>query len=134
MKKLNTGSKNIHFSNACASVVQSDGVKELNQGDGFLHSTSLNYSVYHLDAFESHPDSYFSRNASPFIINERAKPISDFGVKIGCFVTAIQLSFHAIYSICFERGMKMPMIKQPIKTWKLAYRFAPALMRKPFNG
>lgn len=54
-----------------------------------------------------------------FIGFETVKPISNLGVVVGQFVTAIEFRFHALKSILFEGGLKY-MVSSPRRTWRYA--------------
>jgi hypothetical protein len=99
-------------------VDQPHGLKKFIYSRNFLYSVAINRTVHNLSTFEVKEDSDPSWFATPGLKGKRADPISDLGIKVGCFFTAVEMRFHAVIAILLK-GMWKYMLRRPLWTWQL---------------
>jgi hypothetical protein len=99
-------------------IDESQGFKKFVYSRNFLYSVAINRTVHNLSTFEIKEYSDPTWLAAPGLNGKRADPISDFGIKVGCLVTAAEMRFHAVIAILLK-GMWKYMLRRPLSTWRL---------------
>ncbi|PFH10970.1 hypothetical protein BCF11_3408 [Collimonas sp. PA-H2] len=101
-----------------AKIDQTQSLKKIVYSRNFLHSVTINRTVHNLSTFDVREYSDPVWGAAKGLHGKRADPISDFGIKVGCFVTAAEMRFHAVIAILLK-GMWKYMLRRPRWTWQL---------------
>lgn len=100
------------------AIDQAKGLKKIVNRPNFLYSVAINRTIHNLSTFEVIEYSDAAWTVIQGVHGKRADPISDFGIKIGCFVTATEMRFHAVIAILLK-GMWKYMLRRPLWTWRL---------------
>jgi hypothetical protein len=99
-------------------IDQAQGLKKFIYSRNFLYSVAINRTVHNLSTFEIKEYSDPTWLAAPGLDGKRVDPISDFGIKVGCLVTAAEMRFHALIAILLK-GMWKYILRRPLSTWRL---------------
>ena len=99
-------------------IDESQGLKKFVYSRNFLCSVAINRTVHNLSTFEIKEYSDPTWFAAPGLDGKRVDPISDFGIKVGCLVTAAEMRFHAAIAILLK-GMWKYMLRRPLSTWRI---------------
>jgi hypothetical protein len=107
---------------------QAKGVDKFEQLPKFWHARGLNRTINYIAPIDQIRNADASRDGGEWVVVKRIYPLSDLGIKVGCFVSVVQISFHAVNSILFE-GMWRHILRHPIRTWRFCVEYAPAALR-----
>ncbi|WP_105534020.1 hypothetical protein [Solimicrobium silvestre] len=115
------------FGDAVNHVAHPDGMQETEHVECFWHAHGLHRAIRYIAPVNDHGDADVTGRRGPGVVVIGIDEISDFGIKVGCFMTRVQRCFHTVNSILFECGY-LAIMRYPKRTWLLYYKYATPLM------